>query len=105
MKLTHHEIEFLSAWAREEWNPTCYHLPAHRLALEHGVSSAQIILFIKAWTAAEGKKDRDILDAGSTSEPRWPWATAEEFAGRFEEASRWRARRKGKKEGSRVEVR
>ena len=27
MKLTHDELEFLSAWAREEWEPACYQLP------------------------------------------------------------------------------
>src|SRR5260370_8348039 len=52
MKLTHDELEFLSAWAREEWEPACYQLPAHRLQLAHGVSAAQLIGFIKAWTEA-----------------------------------------------------
>jgi hypothetical protein len=33
MKLTQDELEFLSAWAREEWEPACYQLPAHRLQL------------------------------------------------------------------------
>lgn len=41
MKLTQEEAEFLSAWAREEWEPACYQLPAHRLQLAHGVSGAQ----------------------------------------------------------------
>ena len=35
MRLTHDELEFLSAWAREEWEPACYRLPAHRLQLAH----------------------------------------------------------------------
>jgi hypothetical protein len=61
MKLTHDELEFLSAWAREEWEPACYELPAHRLQLAHGVPAAHLITFIKAWTEAEGKKDQDIL--------------------------------------------
>src|SRR5438445_545334 len=37
MKLTHEELEFLSAWAREEWEPACYQLPSHRLQLAHRV--------------------------------------------------------------------
>jgi len=102
MNFTQDELDFLSAWAREEWNPACYHLPAHRLALEHGVSGAQLIVFIKAWTEAEGRKDRDILDVGSTSEPRWPWAETGEFGARFEEASGWRTRRRSTKTGSTV---
>ena len=91
MKLTHDELEFLSAWAREEWEPECYRLPAHRLQLTHRVSSAQLVLFIKAWTECEGTKDQDILAAGVTPEPRWPWATTEDFDGRLAEASKWRS--------------
>jgi hypothetical protein len=88
MKLTHDELEFLSAWAREEWEPACYELPAHRQQLAHGVSGAQLIVFIKAWTEVEGKKDQEILSASVNPQPRWPWATTEEFAGRLEEASK-----------------
>ena len=90
MKLTQEELEFLSAWAREEWEPACYRLPAHRLQLAHHVSGAQLIVFIKAWTESEGKKDRDILDAVVNSQPSWPWSSTEDFRGRFEEASRWK---------------
>lgn len=93
MKLTHDELEFLSAWAREEWEPACYQLPAHRLQLAHGVSGAQLITFIKAWADTEGKKDQDILDGAAIPQPGWPWATAEDFGGRFAEASQWRIRR------------
>ena len=57
MKLTHDELEFLSAWAREEWEPACYQLPSHRLQLAHGVSGAQLLVFIKVWTASEDKKE------------------------------------------------
>jgi hypothetical protein len=97
MKLTHDELEFLSAWAREEWEPACYQLPSHRLQLAHGVSGAQLILFIKAWTEGEGKKDQDILGAAANPQPRWPWPTAEDFDTRFAEASRWRVLREGMK--------
>ena len=95
MKLTHDELEFLSAWAREEWEPACYQLHAHRLQLTHGVSGAQLIVFIKAWTEGEGKKDQDILGAAVSPQTRWPWPTSEDFQGRFAEASRWRTHREG----------
>jgi hypothetical protein len=71
MKLTHDELEFVSAWAREEWEPGCYGLPAHRLQLGHGVAGADLIQFIKAWTESEGKKDQDIL-AAANPQPHWP---------------------------------
>lgn len=104
MKLTHDELEFLSAWAREEWEPACYQLPAHRLQLAHGISGAQLLVFIKAWTEAEGKKDQDILEVARNPQPRWPWPTAEDFTGRLAEASRWRSVRGGSREASGVEV-
>jgi hypothetical protein len=95
MKLTKDELDFLSAWAREEWEPACYRLPAHHLQLAHGVAGARLIELIKAWVEGEGKKDQDILGAGVNPRPAWPWATAEEFHARLEEASRRRAHRKG----------
>jgi hypothetical protein len=88
MKLTREELEFLSAWAREEWEPACYRLPAHRLQLAHGVAGAQLIVLIKAWTEAEPKKDQDILGVAANSEPDWPWPGTEDFGGRLAEASR-----------------
>ena|SRR5262249_18726005 len=88
MKLTPDELEFLSAWAREEWEPACYQLPAHRLQLAHGVAGAQLIAFIKSWTEGEGKKDQAILAAGANPQPRWPWATTEDFTSRLAEASK-----------------
>jgi hypothetical protein len=104
VKLTREEIEFLSAWAREEWEAACYRLPAHCLQLAHGVSGAQLIEFIKTWTEGEGKKDQDILNAGGDPQPRWPWSTTEEFRERFVEASRGRTFRGGMEKGSRLEV-
>lgn len=92
MKLTSDEIDYLSAWAREEWEPACYQLPQHRRQLHHGVSGAQLITFIKAWTTAEGKKDQDILNAGTGAEPSWPWLTAEDFQTRLTEANDWRTK-------------
>ncbi len=86
MKLTEAETEFLSAWAKEEWEPACYQRPAHRLHLGHGVSGALFVPFIKAWTKAEGKKDQDILRAAANRNPHWPWPTPEEFRNRLEVA-------------------
>jgi hypothetical protein len=76
MKPTPAELEFLYAWAREEWQPACYQLPAHRLQLTNGVSGAQLSVFIKAWVAAEGKKDQDILQAARNPQPHWPPRTS-----------------------------
>src|SRR6185503_5138187 len=92
MNLTQDELDFLSAWAREEWEPACYQLPAHRLQLAHSVSGAELLVFINAWTEDEGKKDLEILDAASP-QPRWPWSTTEEFGARLVEASGWRTHR------------
>lgn len=89
MRLTHDELAFLSAWAREEWEPACYQLPCHRLQLAHGVSGARLLVFIKAWPRVEDKKDLDILNATDTPHPPWPWSTAVEFEDRFADASRW----------------
>jgi hypothetical protein len=52
------------------------------------VAGAQLLAFIKAWTAAEGKKDLDILGAATNPHPSWPWSTAEDFTARFAEADR-----------------
>jgi hypothetical protein len=98
MTLTHDELNFLSAWAREEWEPACYQLPYHRLQLAHGVVGAHLVLFIKAWTEREGKKDQDILGAAVDPRPPWPWSTTEDFDARLAEASRWQAQQNGKKD-------
>jgi hypothetical protein len=94
MTFTTCELEFLSAWAREEWEPACYQLPAHRLQLANGVTGASLIMLIKAWTDAEHKKDADILKVAAQREPIWPWSTAEQFGARLEEAGRPRVERK-----------
>ena len=104
MKLTHDELEFLSAWAREEWEPACYGLPAHRLQLGHGVTGAELILLIKSWTESEGKKDQDILGAAGNPQPRWPWCTAADFANRLAEASEPPTHRDGMKRAPEPEV-
>jgi hypothetical protein len=104
MKLTRDELEFLSAWAREEWEPACYGLPAHRLQLGHAVAGAELIQLIKAWTESEGKKDQDILAAAANSQPGWPWSTAADFAGRLAEASEQLTHREGIKRAPEPEV-
>lgn len=86
MNLTNRELEYLSAWAREEWEPACYSLPAHRLQLAHGVRGALLGYFIRAWTEASGRKDCEIMDIPGLSEPNWPWPTAEDFQRRLDEA-------------------
>jgi hypothetical protein len=88
MKLTQDELEFLSAWAREEWEPDCYALPAHRLQMANGVAGAHLITFIKIWTEGEGRRDQEILTATPNAPPRWPWSTTEDFAWRLSEANR-----------------
>lgn len=80
------ELEYLSAWAREEWEPDCYQRPAHRLQLSHAVRGGHLIDLIKAWTEAEGKRDREILEVSANPNPAWPWSSDEEFSTRLSEA-------------------
>ena len=91
MRLNKNELEFLATWAREEWEPRCYQLPAHRLQLAHGIPGASMIVLIKAWTRAERKKAQEILPFSGSPEPNWPWSTIEELRARLEEASNERA--------------
>lgn len=86
MKLTQLELEFLSAWAREEWEPKCYHLPAHRLQVAHHVPGHWFIKLIKAWTKAEKKKDLEILDVANNPSPVWPWKSHQELQSRIQDA-------------------
>jgi hypothetical protein len=85
MKLQGKELEFLSAWAREEKAPDPYVLPAHRLQAAHHVKGVTLIRAIKAWARSEGKRDEDIFSLPSNPTPLWPWATAEETRARLEE--------------------
>jgi hypothetical protein len=86
MKLNRAELEYLSAWAREEWEADCYRRPAHRLQLSHGVVGAQLIDLIKAWTEVEGKPDQAILEAAKNPQPAWPWSSKDEFLTRLSQA-------------------
>ena len=89
MKLTPMELEYLAAWAREEWEADCYRRPAHRLQLGHHVRGGQLIDLIKAWTEAEGKRDQAILEVGNNPNPAWPWRSDEECGARLSEAQRF----------------
>jgi hypothetical protein len=86
VKLTPAELEYLSAWAREEWQPDCYQRPAHRLQLSHGVRGGQLINLIKAWTEAEGQRDQAILEAAANPTPPWPWKSDGDFRSRLAKA-------------------
>ena len=52
MRLKPQELEFLSAWAREEKARDHYALPAHQLQAAHQVRGVTLIRAIKAWARA-----------------------------------------------------
>lgn len=83
MKLNRNELEFLSAWAREEKAPDPYILPAHRLQAAHQVRGVVLIRVIKAWARAEGRKDEDIFDLCDNPIPSWPWFSEEKMTERL----------------------
>ena len=78
MALRPDELEFLSAWAREERAPNPYVLPAHQLQAAHGVKGVTLIRLIKAWARSMGRRDEDIFDLSDSPNPRWPWPDAVE---------------------------
>ena len=75
MKLRSDEIDYLSAWAREEKATDPYMLPAHRLQADHQVPSVTLIRAIKAWARSEGKRDEDIFVQPGAPNPLWPWSS------------------------------
>ena len=83
MKLQPNELEFLSAWAREEKTDNPYVLPAHRLQAVHGLRGVTLIRAIKAWARAEGRRDEDIFSICETANPTWPWSSDTEMAERL----------------------
>lgn len=85
MKLRPDELEFLSAWAREERAPNPYVLPAHQLQAAHGVKGVSLIRLIKAWARSEGRRDEDIFGLSRNSNPLWPWPDKEQLAARLVE--------------------
>ncbi len=83
MRLNPKELEFLSAWAREEKADDPYALPAHQLQAAHQVRGVTLIRAIKAWARAEGCKDEDIFFLCTDSKPSWPWSSEEEMTERL----------------------
>jgi hypothetical protein len=79
------ELDFLTAWAREEKTPDPFSLPAHRLQAAHQVPGVLLIRAIKAWARAEGRRDEDIFTRESIANPPWPWSDDAEFRKRFDE--------------------
>jgi hypothetical protein len=84
MKLQQKELDYLSAWAREEKAADPYALPAHQLQASHQVSGVTLIRLIKAWARCEGRRDEDIFGVGAAIDPVWPWSEGE-FRGRVSE--------------------
>jgi hypothetical protein len=83
MKLTSKELEFLSAWAREEKAVDPYTLPAHQLQAAHQIRGVMLIRAIKAWAHAEGRRDEDIFTLYDNPNPTWPWPSDEEATARL----------------------
>jgi hypothetical protein len=73
------ELEFLSAWAREEKAPNPYILPAHEKQAAHRIQGVTLIRAIKAWARAESRKDEDIFDLFDNPNPPWPWSSVEDL--------------------------
>ena len=59
----------------------------------------------EAWTESEGKKDQEILAAALNPQPRWPWSTTGDFAGRLAEATERRTHRERRKKAQKRQVR
>lgn len=83
MRLKPKELDFLSAWAREEKALDPYALPAHQLQAAHQVRGVTLIRAIKAWARAEGRRDEDIFHVSDNPNPSWPWASDEEMTERL----------------------
>ena len=73
MKLRAAELEYPSAWAREERATDPYVLPAHRLQAAHKIKGVTLIRMIKAWARSERRPDDDIFVESPNPAPRWPW--------------------------------
>jgi hypothetical protein len=83
MKLKRSELEFLSAWAKEEKALDPYILPAHQLQAAHKVQGVTFIRAIKAWARTEGRRDEDIFDLCDNPNPCWPWSSEAEMTERL----------------------
>jgi len=83
MRFTTSELEYLSAWAREEKACDPYSLPAHRLQAVHQVKGVVLIRAIKSWARTEGRRDEEIFDLCDNPHPSWPWPSSEEAMDRL----------------------
>ena len=83
MTLTSKELEFLSAWAREEKAVDPYILPAHQLQAVHHIPGVVLIRAIKAWARAAARRDEDIFLLCDNANPSWPWPSDEEAVARL----------------------
>jgi len=83
MRLSPKELEFLSAWAKEEKAHNPYVLPAHQLQATHQVRGVTLIRAIKAWARAEGRRDEDIFHLFDNPTPSWPWSSEAEMTERL----------------------
>jgi hypothetical protein len=72
------ELEFLSAWAKEEKARDPYSLPAHQLQASFKVQSVALIRAIKAWARDAGRKDEEIFTLYDNPNPSWPWSSQTE---------------------------
>ena len=87
MKLQPQELEFLSAWAREEQAANPYALPAHQLQAAHGVKGVTLIRLIKAWARSESRRDEEVFDLYPNSTPAWPWPDGQQLDARVVESA------------------
>ena len=83
MDLKPDELEFFSAWAREEKAADPYSLPAHQCQAAHRVKGVTLIRAIKAWASSQGRNDEDIFDLFENPRRRWPWPSEEELRARL----------------------
>ena len=83
MNLKPDELEFLSAWAREEVAPNPYVLPSHQLQAAHKVHGVTLIRAIKSWARSHGRKDEEIFNLCGNQNPAWPWSSELEMIERL----------------------
>ena len=85
MNMRTNELEFLSAWSREESAADPDLLPAHKSQAAARVPSVSLIRAIKAWAHSEGRRDEDIFTLFANPDPSWPWTSMAEAHARLRE--------------------
>ena len=78
MLLRPSELEFLSAWAKEEKASDPYLLPAHQQQATHKIQGVVLIRAIKAWARDAGRRDEEIFSLYDNPNPAWPWSSPQE---------------------------